>query len=151
MPQYQVVIDPARLRALGVPLTAVTDAVRRSNVETTGRVLEFGGTEYTIRGRGAITDPRQLEEAVVATTTPPTSVVRVKDVARVTVGPDMRRGVADLDGRGDTVAGIVLMRQGANALDVTAGVRHMVERLAGSLPPGVRIVPCCSSAICPAR
>jgi Cu(I)/Ag(I) efflux system membrane protein CusA/SilA len=138
--QYQVTVDPARLRALGIPFTSVVDAVRRSNVETGGRLMEFGGSEYVIRGRGYVGNPRDLEEAVI-TGGPSSQIVRVRDVGKVTLGPEMRRGVADLDGRGETVSGIVVMRQGENVVDVTDRVKRKLEQAASSLPPGVRVVP----------
>jgi copper/silver efflux system protein len=140
VPQYQVTVDAARLRALGVPFAAVVEAVRRSNVETGGRFMEFGGAEYMIRGRGYLDSPRDLEEAVVAGGGP-SQVVRVKDIGKVTVGPEMRRGVADLDGRGETVSGIVVMRQGANVVDVIDRVKRKLEQIAPGLPPGVRVIP----------
>src|SRR4029079_8434526 len=105
VPQYQVTVDAARLRAMGIPFATVVEAVRRSNVETSGRLMEFGGAEYMIRGRGYLADPRELEEAVV-TGGGSSQIVRVRDVGTVTVGPDMRRGVADLDGLGEVVSGI---------------------------------------------
>jgi Cu(I)/Ag(I) efflux system membrane protein CusA/SilA len=138
--QYQVVVDPARLRAMSLPFSAVVDAVRRSNVETSGRLMEFGGSEYIIRGHGYLQNPHDLDEAIVAGGTS-TQIVRVKDVARITLGPDTRRGVADLDGRGETVSGIVVMRQGANVVDVTDQVKRKLAQIAPGLPPGVRVVP----------
>jgi Cu(I)/Ag(I) efflux system membrane protein CusA/SilA len=140
VPQFQVTADAARLRALGLPFTAVVEAVRRSNVETGGRLLEFGGSEYMIRGRGYLNDPRDLEEAVVAGGDT-SQIVRVKDIGKVTLGPEMRRGVADLDGKGETVSGIVVMRQGANVVDVIDGVKRKLRQIAPGLPPGVRVVP----------
>jgi len=140
VPQYQVTVDAARLRALGIPFSAVVDAVQRSNVETGGRLMEFGGSEYIIRGRGYLQNPRDLEEAVVAGGSS-SQIVRVKDVGKVSLGPEMRRGAADLDGRGDTVSGIVVMRQGANVVDVTDRVKRKLEQIATGLPPGVRVVP----------
>jgi Cu(I)/Ag(I) efflux system membrane protein CusA/SilA len=140
VPQYQVTVDAARLRTMGIPFAAVVDAVRRSNVETGGRLMEFGGSEYMIRGRGYLNNPRDLEEAVV-TGGGSSQIVRVKDVARVTLGPEMRRGVADLDGRGETVSGIVVMRQGANVVDVVDGVKRKLAQIAPGLPPGVRVFP----------
>jgi copper/silver efflux system protein len=138
--QYQVTVDAARLRAMGIPFTAVVDAVRRSNVETGGRLMEFGGTEYMIRGRGYVQSPRDLEEAVVVGGRP-SQIVRVKDVGKVTLGPEMRRGTVDLDGRGETVSGIVLMRQGENVVEVTDRVKDKLRQIAPGLPPGVRVAP----------
>jgi copper/silver efflux system protein len=140
VPQYQVTVDAARLRALGIPFATVVEAVRRSNVETGGRLLEFGGSEYMIRGRGYLNNPRELDEAVVAGGGT-SQIVRVKDIGKVTVGPEMRRGVADLDGSGETVSGIVVMRQGANVVDVIDRVKRKLQQIAPGLPPGVRVVP----------
>jgi copper/silver efflux system protein len=138
VPQYQVTVDAARLRALRIPFAVVVEAVRRSNLETGGRIIEFGGSEYMIRGRGYLNDPRELEEAVV-TGGGSAQIVRVKDVGKVTLGPEMRRGVADLDGRGETVSGIVVMRQGANVVDVIDSVKRKLEQIAPGLPAGVRV------------
>src|SRR5215813_8114288 len=140
VPQYQVTVNSARLRAMDIPFTAVVEAVRRSNVETGGRLLELGGSEYMIRGRGYLGEPSDLEEAVV-TGGGTSQIVRVRDVGAVTVGPEIRRGVADLDGSGETVSGIVVMRQGANAAGVINAVKRKLEQLAPGLPPGVRVVP----------
>ena len=138
--QYQVTVDADRLRALGIPFSAVVESVRRSNVETGGRLLEFGGAEYMIRGRGYVKSARDLEEAVI-TGGGSAQGVRIKDVGSVTLGPEMRRGAADLDGRGETVSGIVVMRQGANVVEVTDRVKRKLEQIAPGLPPGVRVVP----------
>jgi copper/silver efflux system protein len=138
--QYQVTVDPARLRAMAIPFSAVVEAVRRSNVETSGRLMEFGGSEYVIRGRGYLQSSRDLEEAVI-TGGDPSPIVRVKDIAKVTLGPEMRRGAADLDGHGDTVSGTVVMRQGANVVNVTDAVKRKLAQIAPGLPPGVRVVP----------
>ena len=140
VPQYQVTVNAARLGALGIPFAAVVEAVRRSNVETGGRLMEFGGSEYMIRGRGYLDDPRDLEEAVI-TGGGSSQIVRVKDVGKVTVGPEMRRGVADLDGNGDTVSGIVVMRQGANAVEVIDRVKDKLKQIAPGLPAGVLVSP----------
>ena len=102
--------------------------------------MEFGGAEYMIRGRGYLDDPRELEEAVVAGGGS-SQIVRVKDVGKVTMGPEMRRGVADLDGGGETVSGIVIMRQGANVVDVIDRVKGKLKEIAPGLPAGVRVVP----------
>jgi Cu(I)/Ag(I) efflux system membrane protein CusA/SilA len=140
VPQYQVTVNAARLRALSIPFATVVEAVRRSNVETGGRLLEFGGAEYMIRGRGYLNDPRDLEEALVAGGGA-SQIVRVKDIGKVTLGPEMRRGVADLDGSCETVSGIVVMRQGANVVEVIDSVKRKLQQIASGLPPGVRVVP----------
>jgi copper/silver efflux system protein len=140
IPQFQVTVDAARLRAMAIPFASVVEAVRKSNVETGGRLLEFGGAEYVIRGRGYLDAPRQLEEAVVAGGGT-SQIVRVKDIGKVALGPEMRRGVADLNGEGETVSGTVVMRQGANVLDVIAGVKSKLRQIAPGLPEGVRVMP----------
>src|SRR5882724_9808598 len=140
VPQYQVTVDAARLRAMGIPFATVVEAVRRSNVETGGRLMEFGGSEYMIRGRGYLTDPRELEEAVV-TGGGSSQPVRVKDIGKVTLGPETRRGVADLNGHGETVSGIVVTRQGADVVDLIDRVKTRLKQIAPGLPPGVRVVP----------
>jgi Cu(I)/Ag(I) efflux system membrane protein CusA/SilA len=139
VPQYQVTVDPGRLKALGIPLSKVVEAVRQSNVETGGRLLEFGGSEYMIRGRGYLNSPRELEEVVVASEN--TSPVRLKDVGKVALGPEMRRGLVELDGRGETVSGIVIMRQGANVIEVIDRVKRKLKEIEPGLPAGMRVVP----------
>jgi len=137
--QYQVTVDPNRLAALDLPLDAVVGAIRRSNNEMGGRLLEWSGTEYMVRGRGYLRGVADLEQVVVKTGAPGTPVL-VRDVARVETGPDLRRGVSDLDGLGDTVGGIVVMRHGENALNVIGRVKARLDELKPSLPEGVEIV-----------
>jgi Cu(I)/Ag(I) efflux system membrane protein CusA/SilA len=137
--QYQVNVDPSRLRAYRIPIQKVVDAVRGGNAETGGRVIEFGGTEYMVRGRGYAQSIEDFEEIVVAggeTGSP----IRVRDLGQVTVGPDLRRGVAELDGRGEVVSGIVVMRQGQNALEVIDRVKARLREIEPGLPAGVKIV-----------
>jgi Cu(I)/Ag(I) efflux system membrane protein CusA/SilA len=138
--QYQVTADPARLLAYGVTLPALVDAVRKGNVETGGRLLELAGTEFMVRGRGYARSVDDLERIVVKTDATTGTPILVKHVASVTVGADIRRGVADLDGLGDTVGGIVVMRQGENALTVIDRVKAALEELRPTLPEGVEIV-----------
>jgi Cu(I)/Ag(I) efflux system membrane protein CusA/SilA len=138
--QYQIEVDPDRLRAHGLPISRVVDAVRATNSDAGGRVLEFGATEYTVRGLGFARSPEDFANTVVAELPDGTSV-RVRDIGRVTLGPDLRRGITDLDGRGEVVSGIVLMRTGENARDVVDRVRAKLASLAGALPSGVRIEP----------
>jgi Cu(I)/Ag(I) efflux system membrane protein CusA/SilA len=137
--QFQVTADPDKLRAYGVSLEEVATAVRRSNAEVGGRVLEMSGREYFIRGRGYLEDLGQLEKVVVRAEggTP----VRVGDVARVQFGPDIRRGLAELDGQGETVGAIVAARYGENALEVIGRVKTKLAELETALPPGVEVVP----------
>jgi copper/silver efflux system protein len=137
--QYQVNVDPNRLRAYGVPISKVVEAVRASNNDVGGRLVEFSGAEYMVRGRGYARSIADLENVALAAS--PSGVpVRVKDVGRVTLGPDMRRGVADLDGTGDVVSGIVVMRQGENALDVIERVKAKLHEIEPGLPAGVKLV-----------
>jgi len=138
--QYQVSVDPTRLLAYGIPLTQVIDAVRQSNSEVGGRLMEFAGTEYMVRGRGYVQNVADIERAVVGTDAKSGTPVLVKNVADVALGPDMRRGVADLDGLGDTVGGIVVMRQGENAPAVIDRIKAKLEELKPTLPPGVEVV-----------
>src|SRR5205085_8230384 len=115
--QYQVSVDPNRLAAYGLSLMDIAGALRKSNSEVGGRLVEIAGREYMVRGRGyikSLDDVRQVALRTNGRGTP----LRVGDVGRVSLGPEMRRGIADLDGRGDAVGGIVVMRQGENALTV---------------------------------
>ncbi len=137
--QYQVNVDPNRLRAYGIPIQRVVEAVRGGNVEVGGRLIEFGGTEYMVRGRGYAQSIEDFEAIVVAggeTGSP----IRVRDVGEVVLGPDLRRGVADLDGRGEAVSGIVVMRQQQNALEVIDRVKAKLREIEPGLPQGVRVV-----------
>ena len=138
--QYQVNVDPNKLRAYGIPISQVVNAVRGGNDEATGRMLEFGGTEYMIRGRGYATSIEDFNNVVVATPQDGTPI-RIKDIGEVSVGPDLRRGVADLDGEGEVVSGIVVMRSGENALEVTDRVKAKLKEIEPGLPPGVKVVP----------
>src|SRR6202051_161388 len=137
--QYQVNVDPNRLRSYGIPISRVADAVRAGNRETGARVLEFGGAEYMIRGRGYMQSQRDIEQTVIASVNG--SPIRIRDVATVGIGPDMRRGASDLDGRGEVVSGIVVMRDGSNALDVIKRVKSRLKEIEPGLPGGVRVVP----------
>jgi copper/silver efflux system protein len=137
--QYQVNVDPNRLRSYGIPLSRVVDAVRQSNNETGARLLDFGGAEYMIRGHGYVKSTKDLEEAVL--TAQNGTPIRIKDVARVVLGPDLRRGVTDFDGNGEAVSGIVVMREGYNALQVIDGVKARLREIAPGMPNGVSVVP----------
>lgn len=137
--QYQVNVDPNRLQAYNVPIMAVVDAVRRGNNDVGGRVVEFSGTEYMVRGRGYAKSIRDIENIVLAATESGIPV-RVSDVGRVVLGPDMRRGLADWNGEGDVVGGIIVMRQGENALGVIERVKERLHELEPGLPEGVKIV-----------
>jgi Cu(I)/Ag(I) efflux system membrane protein CusA/SilA len=137
--QYQVNIDPNKLVAYGVPIDRVIAAVRAGNNDVGGRLVELSGLEYMVRGIGYIKNVSDIENIVVGTSKTGTPIL-VKDLGVVTLGPDIRRGVADLDGEGEVVGGIVIMRFGENALKVIERVREKLEALKPSLPPGVEIV-----------
>jgi copper/silver efflux system protein len=137
--QYQVNVDPDRLREYGISIQHVADAVRGGNVEVGGRVIEFGGTEYMVRGRGYARRIEDFENIVVASRDGG-SPIRVRDIGTVAVGPELRRGSAELDGTGEAVAGIVVMRQGRNALDVIDRIKDKLREIRPSLPEGVEIV-----------
>lgn len=137
--QYNVVVDPLRLRAQGIPLSAVRSAVRASNQDVGGRTLELSEFEFMVRGRGYITTPADIGNIVLRTDQG--VPLRLIDVARVEIGPDERRGITELDGEGEVASGIVLQRFGANALSVIESVKEKLAGIAGSLPEGVRIVP----------
>jgi Cu(I)/Ag(I) efflux system membrane protein CusA/SilA len=136
--QYQVNVDPDKLRAYGIPLSTVSERVRASTNEVGGRLLEMGGAEYMIRGLGYLHSLSDLETVPVATKngTP----VLVRDLGTVTFGPDIREGVAEWQGEGETVGGIVVMRDGMNALSVINGVKQKLSEIKPSLPPGVEVV-----------
>ena len=138
--QYQVNVDPNRLRAYNIPINRVVEAIRGSNNETGGRMIEIGGAEYMIRGRGYAKSVADLEN-VVLFASENGSPIRVRDVGQVTLGPDLRRGVSDLDGTGEAVSGIIVMRQGENALDVIGRVKEKIRQIEPGLPEGVKLVP----------
>jgi len=138
--QYQVNLDPVRLATYDMSVKDVVDAIRMSNNDVEGRLLEFSGREYMVRGRGylkSLADIEKISLGVDRRGTP----VRVADVADVRIGPDLRRGVAELDGRGEVVGGIVVMRFGENALAVIERVKAKLVTVQPSLPSGVRIIP----------
>jgi len=139
--QYQVNVDPNRLQLYGISINRVAEAVRTGNSETGGRLLEFGGTEYMVRGRGYARTLEDFGNIVVAVNEGGGTPIRVKDLGNVTIGPDIRRGVADLNGTGDVVSGIVVMRQGENALEVIDRVKARIREIEPGLPAGMKIVP----------
>jgi len=136
--EYQVALDPDRLAAFGISIAQVSDALRASNADVGGRVLEVGGTEQYVRGRGYIRSREDIEGVVLAAYegTP----VTVAQVGKVQLGPAERRGLADLDGEGEVVGGAVIVRPGVNTLEVIDGVKARIESLRASLPPGVEVV-----------
>jgi Cu(I)/Ag(I) efflux system membrane protein CusA/SilA len=137
--QYNIVVDPLRLRAQGISLAAVRDAVRNSNQDIGGRTVELSEFEYVVRGRGYIKSLADIENIVLKTAQG--VPLRIKDAARVEIGPDERRGVTELNGDGEVASGIVLQRFGANALDVIDNVKQRLADIADSLPKGAEIVP----------
>ena len=138
--QYQVNLDSNRLAAYGKSVRDVVDAIRASNNDVEGRLLEFSGREYMVRGRGYLKSIEDIQKVSLGADTRGTPV-RVSDVADVHLGPDLRRGVAELDGKGEVVGGIVVMRFGENALRVIERVKAKLGELQTSLPAGVRVVP----------
>jgi len=137
--QYQVTMDPNRLAAFGISLSEVADAIRESNNEIGGRLLEWSGTEYMVRGRGYARSVSDFEKIVLKTGSSGVPVL-LSDIGRVALGPELRRGVSDLDGTGDTVGGIVVMRHGENALNVINRVKEKIKEIAPSLPKGVEVL-----------
>jgi copper/silver efflux system protein len=138
--QYQVNLDPNRLQAYGIPIARVVEAVRGGNREASGRVMEFGGTEYMVRGHGYARSVADFESIAVSASESGTPI-RIKDLGQVVLGPDLRRGLAELDGVGETVSGIVVMRQGQNALAVIERVKAKLGEIAPGLPGGVEVIP----------
>jgi copper/silver efflux system protein len=137
--QYLIEVDPVRMKSLGVTVGQVGSAVRGANAEVGGRVIELAQHEYAVRGRGYIQNKGDIEQAVVTTDQQGTPV-RVRDVASVSIGGNIRRGVVDLDGQGEVVGGIVVMRSGENALEVIERVKAKLAELQPSLPAGVEVV-----------
>jgi Cu(I)/Ag(I) efflux system membrane protein CusA/SilA len=137
--QYQVNLDPNKLSAYRIPVKAVADAIRMSNNDVGGRSVELSGTEYMVRGKGYIRSIKDLESIGVGMNggTP----ITLGSVSQISIGPDMRRGLAELDGRGEVVGGVVVMRYGENALRVIDRVKEKIKEITPSLPPGVKIVP----------
>ena len=137
--QYQVELDPNKLLAYNIPLGKVIDAIRDSNNDVGGRVIEVASTEYMVRGRGYIQSLQDIETVPVMTDGKGTPVY-VRDLGTVQFGPDMRRGVAELDGQGEVVGAIVVMRYGENALTVIDRVKARLKEVEGSLPEGIKLV-----------
>ena len=136
--QYQVNLDPNKLAAYRLPVKSVVDAIRMSNNDVGGRSVELSGAEYMVRGRGYIRSVKDLEMITLGGDrgTP----ILVRDIGSVTLGPDMRRGIAELNGQGEVVGGIVVMRHGENALNLIDRVKQKIKDIEPSLPPGVKIV-----------
>jgi Cu(I)/Ag(I) efflux system membrane protein CusA/SilA len=135
--QYQVTVDPVKLRAYGIPLSRVSQVIRDGNRDVGGRVLEMAETEYMVRGRGYLRGKADIEMLVVKAErgTP----VLLRDIARIELGPDSRRGIAELDGEGEVVSGIAMARYGQNALEVIANIKQKIAEVSAGLPDGVTI------------
>lgn len=138
--QYQIVLNPDRLRAYNIPHGKVIEAVQRANQESGGSVLELGEAEYMVRASGYLTSLDDFRKIPLTTTDAGVSV-RLGDVARIQVGPEMRRGIAELNGEGEVAGGVIVMRSGKNALETIEAVKAKLENLKSSLPPGVEIIP----------
>ncbi|MFQ5708686.1 MAG: efflux RND transporter permease subunit [bacterium] len=137
--QYQIDVDPNKLLTYNIPLKRVIQAVRESNNDVGGRVIEMASTEFMLRGRGYIKSLEDIEQIALATDGNGTPIF-IRNVANVHLGPDMRRGIAELDGKGEVVGGVVVMRYGENALKVIERVKAKIEQIKPSLPPGMQIV-----------
>ncbi|MQA18449.1 efflux RND transporter permease subunit [Rugamonas rivuli] len=138
--QYQIVLDPDKLRAYSIPHSKVIEAVQRANQESGGSVMELGEAEYMVRASGYLQSLDDFRKIPLTTTNAGVSV-RMGDVARVELGPEMRRGIADLNGEGEVAGGVVVMRSGKNALETIEAVKAKLAKLKSSLPAGVDIVP----------
>jgi Cu(I)/Ag(I) efflux system membrane protein CusA/SilA len=138
--QYQVEVDPNALVAYGIPLAKVRQSIQRSNNDVGGRLIEMAETEYMVRGLGYIRSIEDLQNIAVAVDTRGTPV-RLKDVANVHLGPELRRGLAELDGEGEVAGGVVIMRYGGDALETLHAVRAKLDSLKSGLPAGVEVVP----------
>jgi Cu(I)/Ag(I) efflux system membrane protein CusA/SilA len=137
--QYQINIDPNRMSAYGISIREVMERVKMSNNDVEGRLLEFGGREYMVRSRGYIKSVEDIQKIVVGNSrgTP----LLLRDIAQVTLGPEIRRGIVELDGKGEVVGGIVVMRFGENALNVIERVKAKIEEITPGLPGGVKLIP----------
>ncbi|HTD03887.1 efflux RND transporter permease subunit [Undibacterium sp.] len=138
--QYQIQLDPDKMRAYNIPHGRIVAAVQQANQESGGSVLELGEAEYMVRASGYLKTLDDFRKIPLTTTDAGVSV-RLGDVARIQVGPEMRRGIADLNGEGEVAGGVIVMRSGKNALDTIAAVKARLEKLKPSLPPGVEIIP----------
>jgi len=138
--QYQIVLDPDKLRAYNIPHGKVIEAVQKANQESGGSVLELGEAEYMVRASGYLGSLDDFRKIPLSSTDAGVSV-RLGDVARIQTGPDMRRGIAELNGEGEVAGGVIVMRSGKNALETIAAVKNKLEQLKPGLPPGVEIIP----------
>lgn len=136
--QYQVEVDPNRLASLKIPIERVIRTIRENNKDVGGRTLEISEREYYVRGRGYIKDPKEIENITLGLSSAGTPI-RVADVARVNIGPNIRRGLSDFDGKGDTVGGLIVMRQGEDVSRVIERVKAKIEEVKGAFPPGIEL------------
>ena len=138
--QYQVTVDPNKLAGYGISTEMVMEKIRKNNNDVGGRLVEFSQREYMVRGRGYAKTTEDLEKIAVMTNPETGTPVRIRDIGSVMLGPDIRRGVADLDGQGEAVGGIVVMRYGENALHVIDRIKKKIKEIEPTLPEGVKIV-----------
>lgn len=136
--QYQVEVDPNRLTSLKIPIERVIRAIRENNKDVGGRTLEISEREYYVRGLGYIKDPREIENISLGIG-PNNTPIRVADVARVSLGPNLRRGISDYNGKGDTVGGLIVMRQGEDVSQVIGSVKQKIEEVKGAFPEGLEL------------
>lgn len=139
--QYQVTVDPAKLLAYNIPLSDVEMAIKKSNNDTGGEVIEMGESEFMIRGLGYIKSLQDVENIPVMVDKKTNTPIYVKDIANVAYGPEMRRGLAESEGKGEAVGGIIVMRYGENALSVIEGVKKKLAELKQGLPPDIKVTP----------
>jgi len=139
--QYQIELDPHRLQSFNLTITQVKQAVQAANQETGGSVIELGEAEYMIRAKGYLSSVADIEQIPISVDNTKGTPILLRDIAKVRIGPQMRRGIAELDGEGEVVGGIVVMRYGENALDVIERTKAKLKTLAGGLPEGVEIIP----------
>jgi Cu(I)/Ag(I) efflux system membrane protein CusA/SilA len=137
---YQVNVDPNRLLAYKISINAVSDALGKANNDAGGRLVEFSGREYMVRGRGYIRSLEDIEKIAIANNAQTGTPVTIRDVGTVTFGPDLRRGVSDLDGKGEAVGGVVIMRYGENAEKTIERVKARIKEIEPTLPAGVKLV-----------
>jgi Cu(I)/Ag(I) efflux system membrane protein CusA/SilA len=135
--QYQVVVDPNKLRAYNIPIQKIRMAIQRSNKDVGGRLVEMGETEFMVRGLGYIKSIEDLYSVPLKVDDRGVPIL-LRNVATVTIGPELRRGIADYNGQGEVVGGIIVMRYGENALQVIDNVKRRLEELKSGLPEGVR-------------
>ncbi len=139
--QYQVNVDPAKLQGYGIPLSMVEMAIKKGNADAGGEVIEMGEAEFMIRGLGYLKNMEDIKNLPVTMNASTGTPVYLKDIADINIGPEMRRGIAELDGQGEVAGGVIVMRYGQNALEVIDAVKKKLEVLKAGLPPDVKIVP----------